>query len=247
MANIPLKTIQFPDLPDTYVVAPPITETASGSLASFPDGADGMPLVSLTAASATEIYRAGKNILPFPYTNSTSTSGGVTRTVNADGTISLSGTATEESTFVYTANLIDAIKPNIGDVLVFTDGLTYASNRYSRVLWADNMYGIGSVNGSLSVTITQAHLTRGIYYGMRITSGANCNGLTVKPMVRVYGDDTYEPYAVETVDVGDDVTTVKGPNSIWADSGDVSVEYVADTKMYIDKQIAELQALVLES
>ena len=220
-----------------------VTDTASGNLASFPDGADGTPVVSITTdPAATEIYRAGKNILPCPYASNSGNAGGVTKTVNADGTVSLSGTATAESSFVYTANLIAVLKPNVGDVLVFTDGLTYASNRYSRALWADNLIGIGAVNGSLSVTVTQEHINRGIRYELRITSGANCNGLTVKPMVRIYGDAEYEPYAVQTFDIGDDVTTVKGPNSIWADSGDVSVEYVADTKAYIDKRIEEATA-----
>lgn len=36
------------------------------------------------------------------------------------------------------------------------------------------------------------------------------------------------------------VTTVLGTNNIWADTGDVEVDYCADTKMYIDKVIAAL-------
>ena len=44
-----------------------------------------------------------------------------------------------------------------------------------------------------------------------------------------------------------EVKTLLGGNNIYTDAGSVSVEYVADTKMYIDKKIAELQALVLEN
>ena len=44
-----------------------------------------------------------------------------------------------------------------------------------------------------------------------------------------------------------EVKTLLGVNNIFADTGDVEVEYRADTKLYIDKQIAELQALVLEN
>ena len=43
------------------------------------------------------------------------------------------------------------------------------------------------------------------------------------------------------------IKTLLGQNNIWADTGDVSVDYRADTKMYIDKKFAELQALVLEN
>lgn len=50
MASIPLKTIQFPDLPDTYVVAPPITAEESGAIASFSDGAGDLPVADLTVS-----------------------------------------------------------------------------------------------------------------------------------------------------------------------------------------------------
>lgn len=44
-----------------------------------------------------------------------------------------------------------------------------------------------------------------------------------------------------------EVKTLLGGNTIYTDAGSVSVEYVADTKLYIDNKIAELQALVLEN
>ena len=44
-----------------------------------------------------------------------------------------------------------------------------------------------------------------------------------------------------------EVRTLLGGNTIYTDAGAVSVEYVADTKLYIDNKIAELQALVLEN
>ena len=36
------------------------------------------------------------------------------------------------------------------------------------------------------------------------------------------------------------LTTLLGTNNIWVDTGDVSVEYRADTKRYVDKKIAEI-------
>lgn len=44
-----------------------------------------------------------------------------------------------------------------------------------------------------------------------------------------------------------EIKTLLGGNTIYTDAGSVSVEYVADTKLYIDNKIAELQALVLEN
>ena len=43
------------------------------------------------------------------------------------------------------------------------------------------------------------------------------------------------------------VSMLKGTNNVWADTGNVSLEYPADTKMYIDARVAELQALILEN
>lgn len=43
------------------------------------------------------------------------------------------------------------------------------------------------------------------------------------------------------------VKTLLGGNSIFTDAGSVSVDYIADTKLYIDNKVAELQALILEN
>jgi len=90
------------------------TDTASGSIASFFDGADNIPLKSLvvdinpvqsgsgdpspdnvrpiTGWTGAKVTRAGKNLLP--NTAVTSTVQGVTYTVNSDGSISSNGTST---------------------------------------------------------------------------------------------------------------------------------------------------------
>lgn len=44
-----------------------------------------------------------------------------------------------------------------------------------------------------------------------------------------------------------EVKTLLGENNVFADAGDVNVDYIADTKLYIDKKFTELQALVLEN
>lgn len=44
-----------------------------------------------------------------------------------------------------------------------------------------------------------------------------------------------------------EITTLLGQNNIWADTGDMSVTYRADTKLYIDNKFTELQALILEN
>ena len=56
MANKLLKSLTFPDLVDTYIIPEPFGayphDTASGAIASFPDGADGVPVKDLSVAIA---------------------------------------------------------------------------------------------------------------------------------------------------------------------------------------------------
>lgn len=46
----------------------------------------------------------------------------------------------------------------------------------------------------------------------------------------------------------DEIRTVKGQMNLWSDSGDIELmEYPCDTKLYVDKKIAETVALILEN
>ena len=44
-----------------------------------------------------------------------------------------------------------------------------------------------------------------------------------------------------------EIKTLLGLNNVFVDCGDTAITYPADTKLYIDKKIAELQALILEN
>lgn len=59
----------------------------------------------------------------------------------------------------------------------------------------------------------------------------------------VYEIDT----PIEYTFTGEEITTLLGYNNIFADNGDISVDYRADTTLYIQKYIAALQALILEN
>ena len=65
-------------------------------------------------------------------------------------------------------------------------------------------------------------------------------------------NEVYYTYALSTpvtyTLTAEQVKTLLGVNNIWADTGDIlSVDYPADTKLYIDGKIASLQALILEN
>jgi len=54
------------------------------------------------------------------------------------------------------------------------------------------------------------------------------------------------PVVIENLTV-EQITTLLGVNNVWSDAGSTAITYPADTKRYIDKKIAELQALILEN
>ena len=67
--------------------------------------------------------------------------------------------------------------------------------------------------------------------------------LTENPLEITYKLATPQTYQLTP----QEITSLLGENNVRADTGDSDVEYRADTKMYIDNKIAELQALVLEN
>ena len=85
-----------------------VTDTASGSIASFPDGADGVPVKSLTVdiEPVQDLHGqespwpagGGVNLLP-PCSASTETKNGITLTSDGNGKYTLVGTATASALF----------------------------------------------------------------------------------------------------------------------------------------------------
>ena len=85
--------------------------------------------------------------------------------------------------------------------------------------------------------------------GMTVGVSANVSSLEeFKALIPNGLDFVYRIATPPTVQL-DPVTvkTLLGYNTIYTDCGPVSVDYPADTKLYIDGKFVELQALVLEN
>ena len=54
-------------------------------------------------------------------------------------------------------------------------------------------------------------------------------------------------YTLASTQISGILKTLYGQNNIWANTGDIAVDYPADTKLYIDGKLAELQATILEN
>ena len=170
-------------------------ETASGPIAVIHDGADSLPVrdlsVAIEPAQSFNGYDnpwaggAGKNILPYPYTETTKTASGITYTVNNDGTVKVNGTAT--------AN----VSLNLGN-FTFQSGVAYVLNGCPS----------GGGNDKYNITVSGVGSDIGSGYSFTgdgtsklvriwVVQGQTVNNIVFKPMIRKSSvtDATYEPYS----------------------------------------------------
>ena len=162
--------------------APVIINTASGEIASFADGADGMQIKSLVAniEPIQDLHGqanpyppgGGKNLLHTTGTNQTRS--GVTYTVNSDGTVLVNGTAT--GTDPYTVGTVDLVG---GTAYVISSGATNDSTFYLQAI-GDGIVSINTISGAMTFT-PPADMTATIR--IVVSSGKAVSNITIKPMI----------------------------------------------------------------
>lgn len=223
----------FNDLYNTAYV----TDSSSGAIAHFEDGADNVPMKSVvidTESASATVTRTGENVIPI--NAKTATASGVTLIINDDGSILINGTAEENNGILL--NKFSQVK-------------NFPSGKYAVAVFGDNTTGLAlqirSNTGFLSpnngvITIPEDSINN--YVRLRFASGTTFNNVIVYPMM-VRGDAVpteYEPYNGNTYEVTlvdgvvqEEIKSLLGVNNVWSDAGDVEVEYRADTKLYIKR------------
>lgn len=141
-----------------------------------------------------------KNLLDYTFTingdPNARTNNGVTFTLNADGTISLSGTATANITAAWIQQ-----KYVVPDDPVILSGCPSggASNKYRIDILNGNQTGsVVAADYGNGVEIKSSMFTNGIgLIRIRIQNGQVCDNLIFKPMIRraEITDPTFQPYA----------------------------------------------------
>lgn len=261
-----------------------ITNSASGAIASFSDGADNLPVkdltINITAVQAGSGDPSPTNVRPISgWTGATinvsgeDTSDPTTYNINWQSTAgTIYGGTLDVTTGVLTVECVSMTFDGSVDETVYfvgtssptapedftrfaleisSDSITITGdNTLTGLLWS-NMYventnlntfngahGIHfRVNGSHQVVVADAKSVIGSTVEQFRTF------LSTKNLQVVYALETPVTYQFTPTEV----KTLLGQNNIWADTGDSSVSYRADTKKYIDAKIAELQALILNS
>lgn len=145
----------------------------------------------ITTLTFDKITRCGKNLIPYPYTNTSKVYNGITFTDNGDGSITANGTATGDAYFDVMGNAINKYKL-VGNYI--TGGNKDISINVTTKNEEGNYIVLGtSWNDSDSVAINKSVYDIG-YIGLRIASGTTVNNVTVRPMMTMEPDTDYEPY-----------------------------------------------------
>ena len=149
------------------------------------------PISGWTGAN---VVRTGKNL--FNNTGTTQTINDVTFTVNSDGTVSCSGTATE--TAVFRINLTSSDLPQNKTLILngCPSGGSFTS-KYGQALCDSLGATLGSTtDDGTGATYSAANLENLAQFQIVVRSGINANGLVFKPMLRLASesDATFEPY-----------------------------------------------------
>ena len=215
-------------------------KSASGAIASFSDGADGVPVKSCTVSflpsggggtpsapvaiqgvSGLSVTKLGGNLLQNQETSRTESD--VTFTVNSDGSVSLSGTASADINYTVFSNFAF---PKTGNY--FISGCPSGGSTSTYRIFATN-YGSDTGNG-LSVNVT--NLATKTSVRINIKSGVNTDGLVFKPMISVGATaTTYSAYVTPSV-VTDTFgqTIYGGTRDLTTDKA--SVDMTKDTMTY---------------
>ena len=211
---------EFDDLYNTAYV----TDSASGSVAHFVDGADNIPMKSvkvniapvqsgsgdpsptnirpISGWDSVKVIRTGKNLIPYPYRSVDGTYQNVTMVTNSDGSVTFNGIASANSYFNFVTEA-DEFAFKAGSYILSAntvpdDCLISVNVQVNGV----NKYNANLTAGNTSVVFTPQEDGLLRCY-VTVKSGATVNDWTVYPMLRLASDtdDTYEPYNGNAYDI----------------------------------------------
>lgn len=153
----------------------------------------------LKNASFEKIVSTGRNLVPYPYAETTKTANGVTFTVNADESVTVNGTATAVTNFYIVKGGNDFLTFPIGTTLVLSGCPAGGSARtyFMNVLSTDYLDGSTDIgNGGASFTTKKIKY----YLYIRVEQGVTMNNAVFRPMLN-YGSVAlpYEPYISDTL------------------------------------------------
>ena len=205
--------------------------------------------------SSVKVSRYGKNLQPYPYYSKSSSSNGITFTVNADNSININGTATANTDFNFVngqAGYRQFIKAGTYTISGNPTDMGMNMFLYEERNSTSNYAVYGTKNG-VPTTFTIINDSYYFWY-IRVPNGKSVNNTTLYPQIEVGTTATeYKPYKEPQTVTANEDGTVEGlksisPNmTIFTDTAGVIINatYNVDTKTYIDRKFAELSQALL--
>ena len=199
--------------------------TLSNTLKGKLDFEDGIVGIGDTSQKTT----TGKNKLQFPYIETSKTDRGITYVVNNDGTITVSGTATDNSVITL-LNLNSTEFSNIRNLLLNNDCILNgcpsggSNTSYRLQLYGYTSGGVGALaDYGSGVSLSYfANETNAFNVAIFIPTGTVISTpITFKPMIRLANvtDDTYEQYtggqASPSSSYPQEIEVVRGTQTVY--------------------------------
>ena len=152
---------------------------------------------------------SGKNLIPYPYDKTTEVRNGVTFTDNGDGTITVNGTATSNTYFIFNDKLKNIIDISKKYILSGSSDIPVYIALYQDNIWKKS---INSINGKPVIldfpNYTNIEYNR-ILVATYVLSGKTVNNAIVKPMLELGEVATsFEPYGYKIPLVNGEEETV---------------------------------------
>ena len=216
----------------------------SGGIVAMSDISPLGHTLNVRAVGAVKVKKLGKNLIPYPYANTTRTENGVTFTDNGDGSIIINGTPTIDTGFM----MRSAANPLILNVGSYRMSLN-ADKQTNASVYASTASGLTiSSNANNATNITES--TQTTYISIIAKGGTTYDNVKVSPQLEIGTATTeYEPYiepveyAVNADGTVEGVTSIYPTTTLLTDTAGavIDVEYNRD----INKAFAELYNAII--
>jgi hypothetical protein len=202
------------------------------------------PYTPYIDVSTAKVSRIGKNLIPYPYNNTTKTMNGLTFTDNGDGSITVNGTATADAYFSLTTKAKNQLYLHKGQTYTYKalPIIGSLSTMYAYISESGDDGASWDINDSDRITFTA---TKSGYCSavFNIKKDYVANNLVFKPQLEVGAIATeYEPYvecvtySANTDGIVEGVTPLYPTTTLYEniDGLIIDVLYNTDTQTYLD-------------
>lgn len=168
-----------------------IKETVSGEEIHTADSSNAKIREFALFGKAKQNTTSGKNLIPYPYTNTTHEENGIAWTDLGDGRVMANGTAEKDEGFILKGFVLPA-----GNYILSDDCNVDRSKINIQLNDSANGLWIGIKIGENKESFTISNETNFNYNRLLIKAGTVVNNVVFKPMIRLASieDDTWEPY-----------------------------------------------------